>query len=262
MVCGVASSAPGQSKSNQPVHRPVRIEQGISSNEVHIIPTTMQAGSTSIDIGSDHWNARGYDLKTLISQIYDIDIRRVDFADEGQGDARYDLTLSLPGDTDEDVMMHMLQDALMKRFGLAIAPESRDMDVYVLTAPQGPGRALHPHAAGRRTQAATEIGMDDAGQITYLGKDCSGISSGGISASAGTIGEFRRTLEPDLDRLLIDETHLGGSYDFKIGNYASKDELFKLMREQLGLVVTPAQRRVTVLTVRAAAAGQEMRAAM
>jgi uncharacterized protein (TIGR03435 family) len=87
-----------------------------------------------------------------------------------------------------------------------------------------------------------------------MGKDCSGVSSGGISVSGGTMSEFRRTLEPDLDRVLLDETHLAGSYDFKIGNYGNQDELFKLLHDQLGLEVTRAERNVTVVAVRSAAA--------
>jgi uncharacterized protein (TIGR03435 family) len=230
----------------------------------------MRTGSTSIEIGSDHWSARGYDLKSLIAQIYDVDARRIDFAGNSSADARYDVTLALPRDIDEDAMQHMLEDALQKKFGLAITPESRAMDVYVLTAPNGPGVALHPHATTARTggmatqmaQDAAGSEKDDAGQITYVGKVCSGTSSGGISASAGTIEDFRRTLEPDLDRLLVDETHLTGSYDFKIGSYANKDELFKLMHDQLGLVVTPTQRNMAILTVRPAEAETEMQAAL
>ena len=44
------------------------------------------------------------------------------------------------------------------------------------------------------------------------------------------------------------------SYDFKIGNYGNQDELFKLLHDQLGLEVTRAERNVTVVAVRSAAA--------
>jgi uncharacterized protein (TIGR03435 family) len=255
----------------KPLRRATRIEQGIASNLVHISATTMKPGSTSIEVGSDRWNARGFDLKTLISQIYSVDVRRIDFPNDSLADTRYDVTLALPEDVDVDTMQLILQAALEKRFGLAINEEKRVMDVYVLTAPNGPGTALHPHVSAARRGAkallvsegaatdADQVADPDLEQITYLGKDCSGVSSGGILASAGTIGEFRRTLEPDLDRLLVDETGLAGSYDFAIGSYRNRDDLFKLMHEQLGLVVTPAQRQVTVLTVRPA---DEMKAAL
>jgi uncharacterized protein (TIGR03435 family) len=258
MAFGFATAAIPQNKL---VHRATRVEQGIASNLVHITATTMKPGSTSIEVGSDRWSARGFDLKTLISQIYDVDARRIDFPDNGIGDARFDVTLALPEAVDADTMQLLLEAALEKRFGLAITEKSQAMNVYVLTAPNGPGAALHLHVSAARQGAqallvsenSTDSAMDEGvEQITYLGKDCSGVSSGGIAASAGTIGEFRRTLEPDLDRLLVDETGLTGNYDFQIGSYSNQDDLFKLLHEQLGLVVTPAQRQVMVLTARPA----------
>ena len=228
-----------------------------SGGVVHITPTTMKAGSTSMEVGGDVWNARGYDLKTLISEIYGVDERRIDLAGDDSG-ARWDVSLQLPREVDWDAMQQMLRSALEKKFGVTITPESQQMDVYVLTAPNGPGAALRRHVPAERGAD----GDNDAGEITYFGKDCAGSASGGIAASAGTISELGRTLEPDLDRLLVDETGLKGSYDFKIGTYASEDELFKLMRDELGIVVTPAQRSVTVLSVRPAAEGQDVRAGL
>lgn len=266
LVCGLAAAGTAQSTAGyQPVRR-AGAGQAISAADVRIAPTTMAEGSSSIDIGGDHWNARGFDLKTLIAQIYDVDLRLVEFAGDDAGDARYDVTLNLPREIDEDAMQRMLEQALEKKFGLAITPERRTMDVYVLTAPNGPGAALHRHRTSGITklvaQDSADQTSDDAEQITYLGKDCEGVSSGGITASAGTIGEFRRTLEPDLDRLLVDETGLKGNYDFQIGNYANQQELFQLLRTELGIVVTPAERQVTVLAIRPAGAGRELRAAM
>ena len=268
LAFGAVTAATAQSR---PVHRATRVEQGIASNLVHITATTMKPGSTSIEVGSDRWNARGFDLKTLISQIYDVDVRRIEFPNNGLADARYDVTLALPEDVDVDTMQLLLQAALEKKFGLAIAQQTRAMDVYVLTAPNGPGTALHRHVSAARRGAkallvsegsatdADQIADADMERITYLGRNCSGTSSGGILASAGTIGEFRRTLEPDLDRLMVDETGLHGSYDFAVGSYRNQEELFKQMHEQLGLVVTPAQRQVAVLKVRPA---DEMQAAL
>jgi uncharacterized protein (TIGR03435 family) len=262
LVGGFAAAAAAQGGAHPAVRRTASVTRGISSSEVHIAPTALAANSTSIDIAGDHWNARGFDLKTLISQIYDIDARRIDLPEDGTG-ARYDITLTLPAEVDEDAMLGMLRDALERKFGLTIASEKRSMDVYVLTAPNGPGAGLHRHRASAAALVAAlaspgEEAEDDS-QITFLGKNCDGVSSGGISASAGTLGEFRRTLEPDLDRLLIDETGLKGSYDFKIGDYSNQGELFQLLHDQLGIQVTPARRNMTVLTVRSR---QEMQAAL
>ena len=274
LICGVATAGWAQGvSSHRPVRRVVRADLGISSAKVQIAASTMAPGSTSMEVGSDTWNARGFDLKTLIAQVYDVDVRRVDLPDETTGDARYDVTLALPREATQETIQRLLQDALKKKFGLAITPEDRPMDVYVMTAPNGPGAGLHRHISSAQPPGAAvhtapnadgqdadkqESWTEDAQQISYIGRNCSGVSSGnGIKASGAPIPEFRRTLEPDLDRMVIDETKLQDSYDFEIGAYANKDELFKLLRDQLGIVVTPAQRKVTVLAVRPAG---EMRA--
>jgi len=208
------------------------------ANRVRIAPTTRPENSTSIEIASDHWSASGYDLRSLIAEIYDVDTRRIDLPRTTT--ARYDVSLAFPEDQSDEATKRILQQALQNKFGLTITPETRSMEVYVITAPNGPGPALHPHKL-----ASTE----DSPQFSFQGRDCPGIASGGISASAGTISEFRRTLEPNLDRLLVNETNLPGAYDFKIGEYRSREELFQLLRDQLGLVVTPTRRSVEILSV-------------
>ncbi len=259
LICGAAAAVGQSGATRQQVRRPASASDA-TAYQVRITPTTMKTGSTSIETGSDRWNARGYDLKTLLAQIYDLDARRVDLAEEDNPDARYDVTLSLPKDVSQDEMQRMLAEAVERKFSLDVKPEVRSMLVYVMTAPNGPGSGLHLHAPAAHTEGlakpmALEWGADgatfeDVGEIQFAGRDCSGVSSGGITATAETIDDFRRTLEGDLDRVLIDETSLSGTYDFRIGSYANKEELFQLLRDQLGLVVRPAERKVTVLRVR------------
>ena len=262
LVYGLATGAAAQnSSSHQPGRQAVRADHSALPYEVHIAATTLKAGSTSIAIGSDSWSARGYDLRTLIAQVYNVDVRRIDLPEGFAADARYDVSLDLATDVSPETMQQVLEDAIEKRFSVTIQPESRPMEVYVLTAPNGPGAAMHRHSFAVQgglkslvSQGDEAEAGDDLQRITYMGKDCSGVSSGGISVSGGTMSEFRRTLEPDLDRVLLDETHLAGSYDFKIANYDKQDQLFKLLHDQLGLEVTRAERNVTVVAVRSAAA--------
>jgi uncharacterized protein (TIGR03435 family) len=241
LAVAFAMSATAQGRpSSSAMRRSARVEQPMAVPEVHITPTTMAEGGTSIEIGSDRWNVRGYSLKMLISQVYDIDPKRIEVANSFDANARYDMTLSLRHDVDDAAMQQTLADALEKKFGVTITHETRAMEVYVMSAPSGPGSALHQHA-----DAAT----DDVGQITYSGRDCPGISSHAIEVSATTISDFGRALEQDLNGVLVDETKLAGSYDFKVGNYSNTNELLTMLHDQLGLVVRPLERTVTVLKV-------------
>jgi uncharacterized protein (TIGR03435 family) len=241
LAAAFAMNAAAQTKiSHTNARRTVNVELRVAAPEVLIAATAMADGGTSIEIGSDRWNARGYSLKMLISQVYDIDLKRIDLPDSFDANARYDVTLSLAQDVDDSAMQQMLADALEKKFGVRITPETRAMEVYVMSAPSGPGSALHRHSNA----------ADDAGQITYSGRDCPGISSHAIQASDTTISDFGRALENDLDGVLVDETKLAGSYDFKLGTYSNTNELLAMLRDQLGLVVRPLERKVTVLKVR------------
>jgi uncharacterized protein (TIGR03435 family) len=260
LLCAIpAAMAQGAFPAGHASRRPAAQELR-PSERVHISPSALAPGSTSMQVGADSWSARGFDLKSLIAQIFEVDVRRVDFPDEAAAAARYDVTLSLTDDDGPEAVQVLLREALEKKFGLAITTQTRAMEVYVLTAPNGPGPALHLHRAPTRQGNSlmkltsfdeSDSASDDPQQITYVGKDCSGVGSGGISVVAASISDFGRTLEPDLDRLLVDDTHLTGSYDFRIGSYRNQQELFQLMHDQLGLVVAPAQRTVTVLAVRA-----------
>jgi uncharacterized protein (TIGR03435 family) len=271
LACGLAAAACAQSG---PSHRADSGSNSKLQYEVHIVPTTMKGSGSSIEVGADSWVARGFDLRSLIAQIYEIDPRRVDLPADASADARYDVRLTSPREVGADAMQRLLEDALEKRFGVRITPESRALEVYVLTAPNGPGAALHRHVgsqgslSGKAAAAFVDSGDGSAQasgveeQITIMERNCSGVpSGGGIVATAGRLPDLGRTLEQDLDRPLVDETHLTGSYDFKVGSYDNKESLFKLLREQLGVVVTPGQRSVTVLSVRPTG-GQSLQAAM
>ena len=162
-------------------------------------------------------------------------------------------------------MMRRVQDALKKRFNLSIASEDRPMDVYVMTAPYGPGPELRPSDSmggmiGASSNFILRKGQKPTPENMKAAMDrqvaSGGITVGSISVSGGTIEDFCRQLETGLDRKVVDETHLTGHYDFEVARGdRTRDEFFNMLREQLGLAVTPEQRDVTMLVVRSNAAG-------
>jgi uncharacterized protein (TIGR03435 family) len=243
---GLAASAAAQTAAaRQPVSGLVGAAEGRLADRVHISPTAMRDNAIALEKGPNTWSARGYELKALIAEIYDIDVRQVDLGDSsGDTNARYDLTVTLPKEISPEEMQRLLVSAVQQKFGLDIKPEVRSMYVYAVMAPNGPGSGLRQHAAARGE------GAEDEGEIKFAGRGCSGVAAEAVSVTGKTIADFTRTLEPDLDRLLIDETKLPGTYDFEIGKYTGQDDLFRLLREQLGLVVKPVERKVTVLRVR------------
>jgi len=69
---------------------------------------------------------------------------RIDFPDAATGEKRYDVALLLPQQESHDAMMRRVREALQEKLNLTITAETRATEVYVVTAPKGPGPALHP----------------------------------------------------------------------------------------------------------------------
>jgi uncharacterized protein (TIGR03435 family) len=242
LVCAIAPAVFAQSSPYRLVSASDSTQQVSPSYQVHISASTMAPGSSSIDTAPDTWIARGYDLKSLIAEIYAVDPSRIDLPNTGLTETTYDVALVLPGDESEGQITHLLQKALQAKFNLTIAPESRSMDVYVISAPKGPGPALHLHRTSDTASDAQE-------KFVVQQRVCPGISSAGITATMGTIPEFSRTLEQYLDRPIVNEATLTGTYDFQIPEFRTKEQLFQLLRNQLGLVVTPTRRSIEILAV-------------
>jgi uncharacterized protein (TIGR03435 family) len=261
LLCGGSTIAMEQClpPQDRPLHRPPLKPDFPPSYEVHISPTTLEVG-TSGSSAPDYWSMQGFDLKTLIARAYGFDASRVDFPDTVAAKKRYDMALVLPKEESQETMDRLVQEALRQHFNLTITPESRSMDVYVMTAPNGPGAGLHElHSLGGFMGTTFEWNSpdgrpptaEDLEQMMDRLKASSEITVSAIAASDGTVADLCRTLEEGLDRPVVDETHITGQYDFEIKRGdRNKSEFFEMLRENFGLVITPDRRDVEVLAVR------------
>src|SRR5579871_771612 len=76
------------------VHGAIRIDAVNVPFEVKIEPSTMGPDGSSIEAGGDHWEARGYDLKSVIAGLFGIDARLVDVPEGLTGASeRFDVSL-------------------------------------------------------------------------------------------------------------------------------------------------------------------------
>jgi uncharacterized protein (TIGR03435 family) len=72
-----------------------------------------------------------------------------------------------------------------------------------------------------------------------------------ISAENTGMADFCRVLEDGLERPIIDETNLDGTYDLEVhGDAHSTEEFLGMLRDHLGLVLTPEHRNIEMLVVR------------
>jgi len=216
--------------------------------EVHITPSACtRCGASSS--GPRFQVNEGFDLKTMIGQVYEIDPMRVDVPDALNDGKKYDFALLLPKEENQKTINRLFQDSIEKQFHLSMAFESRLMDVYVLAAPEG--RVPSLEVSEKRSVGG---GME-SGRL-LLGQDPSKVPAPtnsllkGISVSDASMEFVCRLLEQGLDRIVIDETHLRGHYSFQVGDAHDTDELRRRLREQIGLVLTPDRRNVKMLFVR------------
>jgi uncharacterized protein (TIGR03435 family) len=254
------------------------------STEVTVRPTDRRPhDGVSARRTSDYWILEGITLKEMLSRLHGIQKERIELPSSFDEDRRYDFLLVLPQRESRDTIDRLMCEGTDKYFGIRVAPEVRDMDVYVLTAPTGaisatraaldePGSFAWVDIRSPASAPDNVVGFsdpswrrderptaDDLGQIAgeFLKSLAGGWKRGTASirgmAAATTLAQVCEMLEATLDRPVIDETNLEGTYDLDVRTQAESGEQFlHALCDRLGLAVTPDRRKVTVLVVRAA----------
>jgi uncharacterized protein (TIGR03435 family) len=205
------------------------------SYEVHISPTTTRGASSSA--GPGFCVLRDYDLRTILSVVTGRDPTRILLPASLENNRGYDFVMVLPRAQDKATIDRILQQGIEKYFQVSITLEERTMDVYVMTALEG--------------QPPKEADSGGSFSCSNLRVEIASTSeSFEISAYSDNIVEFRRTLEAALHRPIVDQTNLQGSYHLALNAKArNTSDFLQQLRHQLGLVLTPAQRRIEMLVV-------------
>jgi uncharacterized protein (TIGR03435 family) len=232
------------------------------SYEVHISPSKTKG--TDGSAGPGYWVQRGFDLKTIVSMVYEKDLSRVVLPEALDNGDKFDFVVVLPGEEDEATIHQLVQRAMEKQFKVSAVVESQPAEVYVMTAIKGktPPARTGPDSLGGGFASSsgfefslpagtpqTPEAIEKAVQEMLKHPENTGISN--ISAGNTTMDQFRQDLERGLGRPVIDETGLDGVYDIDVrGNARNTDEFIRMLREQTGLVLTAATRSIEILTLR------------
>lgn len=231
------------------------------SLEVRIAPSSTNGVEETQ--GPDWWVQRGFDLKTVIAKVYEQDPSRIVLPEALQDKERYDFVLIPPHEMNAQAMRHLLQQAIEQHFNVSATVESRSVGVYVMTAIEGKtppantgDASLGGGSVGWSSQEFTVAKPRGGGQPTpaMLREAMSKLMLTAMSNMAAEntgMADFRRVLEDGLGRPIIDETKLDGTYDLVVhGNARSTEELLGMLRDQLGLVLTPEHRNIEMLVIR------------
>jgi uncharacterized protein (TIGR03435 family) len=243
------------------------------SDEVHISLSGEQGTVSST--APDYWMRRGFDLRAILSSIFDTGAIRIELPQALDNGTRYDFVFVPRQPEDEETVNRRVREAIEKYFRVTIASEIRSMDVYVITADKGktPPRKSETEALGggflstsrsfeipeafrlpegaARTRKAFEEATRRAMESPEYRQFMAMAQLVGMTAISTSMDDFRRGLEEGLQRPVVDETELMGFYDFQVQGEAQTTEGFLAMLcDQLGLLVTPAPRSVEMIVVR------------
>jgi uncharacterized protein (TIGR03435 family) len=231
------------------------------SYEAHISPSKTQG--TEGSSGPDFWVQRGFDLKSMISLVYEKDLSRVILPKSLDKDDKFDFVVVLPEARDQQTIHRLVQRAIEKKFNVSTVVESKPAEVYLMTAVKGktPSAKTGSDSFGGGSMSSSSVVFSlPAGTaptpeafkkaVEELSKHPENTGLSNISAANTTMDQFREDLERGLGRPVIDETGLEGVYDLEVhGNAGNRDEFIRMLHDQTGLVLTPATRNIEVLTV-------------
>ncbi|MBI1790189.1 MAG: TIGR03435 family protein [Acidobacteria bacterium] len=127
----------------------------------------------------------------------------------------YNINAKAEGIPNEQVMQGpMLQALLEDRFKLKIHRETKQVPVYVLTAPQG-GSLLKPFAEGSCTPMPLMVPVPPLAPGQEYCKVRIGMRPS-VDAQGSTLAELSQLLELVLDRPVIDNTGIAGKFDIHL----------------------------------------------
>lgn len=213
---------------------------GESFDVVSVKPNTSSQGRSSERTNPGHVMAENMTAQSMIEQALGVRAFQISGGPGWMTTDGFDVnaTTGTTKDLDDIELQPYWESLLTGRFGMKYHRESKEMQVYSLTVAKS-GAKLVEHQGGGGT--STHISN---------GKDRVSITSTGIS-----MANFAALLGRRLDRMVIDETGLSGSYDVTAewAPEASTDtgaaSIFTALQDQLGLKLESGKAPVEIIVI-------------
>jgi uncharacterized protein (TIGR03435 family) len=201
--------------------------------------------------------AKGFTLNALVAAAYSLTPRAISGGPAWTDADRYDILASTPGEVQPnlDEQMAMLRKLLADRFQLSFHREPKELPVYAITVAKG-GSKLKPSTApsGTLPELINFIYPEEKGGVHVM-----------LPARNATMIQFAAMMQRTvLDRAVVDQTRLTGTYDFDLewtpdesqfgGSLprsveSTKPSLFAAMQEQLGLRLEATKGPISALVI-------------
>jgi uncharacterized protein (TIGR03435 family) len=218
----------------------------------HVSPSqTEDRGNFS---GMDFRSLKGLDLKEVIGELYNLNPIRIDLPTAFDDGKRYDFSVVLPEPEDRKKMDERFRQGIQDHFHLVATRESRISDVYIVTAPgrKPPSVEARTDEESMAFSSSSSVGfaVRTTGSSVEFADLPKALPIGAIRSIwvEGTADEFCRVLEEKLDRPVMNETNLEGEFSFRVeAGRSAKNDFLDRLRDESGLVITPAKRTVEML---------------
>jgi uncharacterized protein (TIGR03435 family) len=200
-------------------------------------------------------NALNVPIRFVIRQAYRVPESRIIGGPAWLDSDRFDIVATAANGATGDGVREMLRALLKERFALALRAESRKMPVYVLRRARADG-ALGSGLRRSTGDCAGRVSAIVAGQVQCGVLVSQGPASASLRGGGATIDNVVRLLADFLERPLLDETGLAGTFDVELQFSAPRSStpgaappgglatatgpddapaIFTALREQLGL---------------------------
>ena len=193
--------------------------------QVVIKPSTAITGKMVQD--DNKITADGISIFAAVSTAYQTpSFRIVDNLPETKD--KYRMSVIVPPGREKS-LHQIFQRALETTFGIRVHKETREMDVYVLRVPTG----------GTAKMRASQLRN---GSVNF--------GRGHMRAEKQSMKLFTEQLENIFGRAVVDETGLKEEYDWDLPyDFANRDALINIIKEQLGLEMIRSKRSIEVLVI-------------
>ena len=219
--------------------RPGEVPYGESQGQPSLFQVVIRPSATNENDGSGMASGNGGLTITrssvfgCLSSCYDMNPVRI-LTNSVMPDGKFDFVVKTP-DTTGNSARRWLRQAVETAFGLHAKRETRDLPVYILSAPKPDDPRL-------------TVTVSTGGSSSRSGP-------GGMQAVNQGVSSLAWYLEAKLGKPVLDETALTNHYDFELkweeqpDEKPSADTIVQAVRKHLGLELTTATRPVEVVVV-------------
>ena len=153
----------------------------------------------------------------------------------------------LPAPEPRATCLALLQSAIEQQFGVQITRETVVRDVYGLTKIESPGHMLRRYPD---PEPGTGLSMLSFSVFRGRSKNAPMFPLEAFAVHSVPFFYLVNWFEEILGGQVLDETRLPGIYGFELKDRVETPERFiQLLREEAGLVLTPARRQIPTLIV-------------